>query len=378
MVVFFPVAQIKSIIDHGFTRHVWIHFVVLFLALVSLWFLGKYFYNVYYIYSLYQSKYGQGQEEDMESIEAIYALIAQKNAKFGEESQVRLRKFEGQRTLVANSFTGSISRYMHADEATKHTEEYQWLDRWKILIFVGNLIQVTGTVLYLFGFRDKTTIPDILMGLGCFFAWLNIVSYLEINVEYYMMFITLFKSLPTILKFMLSVLPIFIGCGMLLCCVFWISDYFVTPNKAFYSEFALFLGDIVMDSSERLPLINYAWGNVYIYCFIIFFMFVVQTILLAIVSKTFTQDVRTLFSPEQAKEEVAGKSKEEVLREIAVCEIETRNALEFLSERVEKSEKEEILHEYDEFMTKVLEEVDRMDLDFSDYQIRLLPSLFVK
>ncbi len=318
------------------SRHVWIHFVVLVLALGSLAFLGGYFYDVYYLYSLYQKKLVAKEEIDVGSMDNIYSLIAQKNATFATESEASLRQrnigFPGRSVLgsflsLNKSFMSSsqsfakLSESSGKDKASPVSETYEWVDMWTIVMSGANLVQMTGAVLYLFYQSERAAIPDALMGLGCFGAWVSIASYLQISPEYYMMFLTLLKSIPTICKYMVSVMPIFLGCGFLLCCIFWSSEYFVSASKAFYSEFALFLGDIVMDSFARLPAINYVFGNIYVYIFILFFLCVVQNIMLAIISKTFTQDVRTARAPRKAA------TRDDLLRELAVLKFSVSRAV---------------------------------------------------
>ena len=303
------------------TRHLWIHFVVLILAAASIATLGTYFYEAYYIYSLYQMKHAPEEERDFGTMNTIYAMIAEKNFAYNVESEIRKREklTAEEKHLLDYSFYGNAEKTGKPEKPqSKSNENFVWVDPWNIAIFGGSLIQLTGTVLYLFDLKEKSATSDVFMGLGSFFAWVNITSYLRIYPEYYGTFFTLFKSIPTIFKYLMSVLPIFIGCGFLCCCIFWSSEFFSSPSKAFYSEFALYLCDIVIDSSDQLPNINYAFANIYIYGNIIFFLFVAQTILMAIITKTYSHDVTNKESESRGEE--AKHDKDTIIREIAVCE----------------------------------------------------------
>eukprot|EP00826_Nyctotherus_ovalis_P030808 TRINITY_DN245_c0_g1_i12.p1 TRINITY_DN245_c0_g1~~TRINITY_DN245_c0_g1_i12.p1 ORF type:complete len:305 (-),score=52.90 TRINITY_DN245_c0_g1_i12:89-1003(-) len=300
-------------------------------------------------------------------MDLVYSLIYQKNLNLGKDMKLQLQDSytDYEKKFMAGRFFSSVLKLRTAEEEEESTD-IKWVNNWNIIILIGNLLQITGTIVYLLEVREGSRIPSTLMGLGCFCAWVNSTRYLKMNMEYYMMFVTIVKSLPEIFKFFLSVLPIFIGSILLICCVLWVSEYFVSPGKGLIVGFALYLGDIVTDSSERLPVISFFWGNAYIYCFIIFFMLLVHTILQGIISLTYTRDVQYLYAK---KPESANELKEKILKHIAMCEatvlpeIDSMHGL-LLTMQKGKSieEKGELLREHSGFINRVRDYADELSL----------------
>jgi len=358
--------------DNGLTRYIWIHGVVVFLAILSMLFLGKYFYDAYYLYSLYWEM-GKGdikEEKEIGSMENIYSMIKEKNSQFKRESELRQREIIENNKIIANSFYGPLTEQRSEKPQNKlaKNDEYIWVEKWNIFQFISNIIQFSGAALYLAGYRDQSLTVDIIMGLGCFSAWLSIVSYIKVDTQYYGMFVCVVKSYPTLFRFLISVLPLLLGFAFLSICIMWISEYFTTSTKSIYSIFALFLGDIVTDSTERLPLINYSWANFHIYIVIIFFMFVIHTILLAIISKTYTQDVRPMMIKESGIDDDADDlTKDEMMKELAITEVEVRNNLDLLKAKFDELnskdgkiyEKQDNKENYMDSLQEILNAVNR-------------------
>lgn len=51
------------------------------------------------------------------------------------------------------------------------------------------------------------------MGLGALAAWSNLVRYFEFSPRFYVLVLTLERSMPDILRFMASCIPVLMGCG---------------------------------------------------------------------------------------------------------------------------------------------------------------------
>ena len=327
--------------------------------------LANYSYKIYYIYSLYREKIKHKQKHNIDTMDLIYTLIYQKNLGLGKEMELQFQDSfaEHEKNFMANTFFSSVLKLR-----TEESEGIKWVNNWNIISFIGNLLQIAGTLIYLLSVKEDSRIPSSLMGLGCFCAWINSARYLMMNMEYYLLFVTFFQSLPEIFKFIISILPIFIGSIMLLCCVLWVSEYFVSPGRGLFVGLALYLGDIVTDSGERLPVISYFWANLYIYCFLIFFMFLVHSILQAIISLTYVRDVRYKYAKKKIKS--VNKLKEEILKYTAICEVDVvkdidslKGILNTMLKNKSNEEKKEMKQDFNDFMNEIKKKVEELSIE---------------
>jgi hypothetical protein len=67
---------------------------------------------------------------------------------------------------------------------------------------------------------------QLLIGFSCFFAWISICRYIEFEDNVYILTYLLKYSMPTLLRFMLGVLPFFIGYTILGLTLFYNVSYF--------------------------------------------------------------------------------------------------------------------------------------------------------
>jgi len=320
-----------------------------------------YFYRVYYLYSLYQSKIGLKKEKNIKTNRLIYLFIEEKNDEDVGNNEYPVRRSrinDSDKTQLLQSFKGSIFNVSDNQQPEGEThKKYEWVKYWNIINIIGNFFQMIGALISLLNIGGKSMVPTTFIGFGCFCAWFITARYLEMKKKYYELFITIFKSLPPVMYFIISILPIFFGCGMLLCCIFWRLDYFTTLNKTFFTQVGLFLGDLVSDSTEFLPKVSYFWSNVYIYGFIILFMFFAHTILLAIISKIFTKDVSTKFKKAKGEAILQEDQKQAIIKDFKVYEIQIRNTLGYFQKTILKSKDINSTHEYRQFLNDLIEEI---------------------
>lgn len=317
---------------HGFNRHLWIHIFVLIFAVFSIILLAKYYYDVYLLYAAYlNQKEIEKQFEPMDKELSMTRIITEKNRRDSEyllsKEQVQIFPKSEKDIII---FWSSFVTVKENDKKISNTgknenkDSHEWVDKWSILLLIGNWLQIIGTTVYLLDFQQKPEVHNVIMGLGCFFALAYLISYLRINNEYYLTFATMLESLVNIVKYMISILPAYIGICFLVCCVFWESEYYSQVTKSFYSMFALFLGDIVNDSYRYLPPLNYVFANIYVFVHILFFLCVVQNILLSIVTKAYTQKIRGTFDSS-----INDKSPRKIHGDIAVCLFEVNHSIKY-------------------------------------------------
>lgn len=108
------------------------------------------------------------------------------------------------------------------------------------------------------------------MGLGCMFAWLGLIKYMETSKEYSILGRTLQISLPNVMRTLISTIPVLIGYTFLGLCLFWRSNRFSSASGSLVTLYALMFGDMVYDSFYDLNYIHYIYAQIYLYTFLFF------------------------------------------------------------------------------------------------------------
>jgi hypothetical protein len=134
------------------------------------------------------------------------------------------------------------------------------------------MVQVFGAGISLFDSDNVMSSTEILVGFGCFLAYINIGRYLKFYPDYSTIFETISRALPNVLRYLLGVVPIFLGFLFFGLCMFWRSERFSNTSNSMISLFAILNGDSVMDSFRDLSSFSFLMGQVYIYLFSILFM----------------------------------------------------------------------------------------------------------
>ena len=124
----------------------------------------------------------------------------------------------------------------------------------------------------LFDSDNVLSSTEILVGFGCFLAYINIGRYLKFYPEYSTIFQTISRALPNVLRYLLGVVPIFFGFLFFGLCMFWRSERFSSPSNTMITLFAILNGDSVMDTFRDLSCFSFVFGQIYCYFFSIIFM----------------------------------------------------------------------------------------------------------
>lgn len=158
---------------------------------------------------------------------------------------------------------------------------------WSLICLVGNLSQVLGSGLALTYVDTINTSISIMVGLGCFFAWLYIGRYIEYHGDYATIYETLQRSFPVVLRYLLGTLPIFLGFLFFGMCCFWQSERFASVSQAVISLFSMINGDIIFDVFHELKEINFFLGQAFCYFFCLIFITIVWNIFISIIEEAY-------------------------------------------------------------------------------------------
>lgn len=118
-------------------------------------------------------------------------------------------------------------------------------------------------------------------------AWPNITRYIEYYRESAVFINTLGRSLPYVAKFLIGVMPLFLGYVFLGVAMFWNSKRFQTSSGAMVTLFAVLNGDMVYDTFHDLSFINVVLAQIYMYSFVLLFINVVQNVFITIIEDGF-------------------------------------------------------------------------------------------
>lgn len=129
----------------------------------------------------------------------------------------------------------------------KHIAKYV---KWSFICLFGNVLQILGSSISIF--TSITHSAQILIGLGTFFACLNIVRYIELNKKFSEIYDTLKFSYPNVYRYLISVSPIVFGFLFFGVCVFWENERFSNVSGSILSLFSIMMGDSIYDILTEL------------------------------------------------------------------------------------------------------------------------------
>lgn len=116
------------------------------------------------------------------------------------------------------------------------------------------------------------TSTEVLVGFGCMLAFINIGRYIEYSANYATLYVTLTGALPNVIRYLIGVMPIFLGFIFFGLCLFWRSERFTNTSNIMIILFALAQGDSVFDTFKDLSGISFFIGQIYLYLFCIMFI----------------------------------------------------------------------------------------------------------
>lgn len=94
------------------------------------------------------------------------------------------------------------------------SDKFEFLDSWLVLIIINDILIASATVIIIFYDErlletSQYTICSLLIGVGNFLSWAGLLRYLSFFKNYNLLIITLRKSFPHVLRFMLCTMLIY-------------------------------------------------------------------------------------------------------------------------------------------------------------------------
>ena len=230
-----------SKIEQFIITHLWVHFVVMFLSTISI-FLSLY--NFYEVIKINK-----------------YRKTIQKEKKKQKKLDKKILK---ESVIIAKP-----------------------LNKWDIIIVIGNICQIIGSILGLLENDNMNGSMDMLIGFGVMLCYITIGKYLDYNTKYALLYQTLSHSIQNIIPFFVGILPIFIGFTFLGLLLFWNSERFTNVTDVMKALYAIVNGDSIYDIIVDITDKNNFYGQVYGYLFTILFIIVVMNVFIAIIQEAY-------------------------------------------------------------------------------------------
>eukprot|EP01017_Pseudomicrothorax_dubius_P004914 TRINITY_DN11117_c0_g1_i3.p1 TRINITY_DN11117_c0_g1~~TRINITY_DN11117_c0_g1_i3.p1 ORF type:complete len:579 (+),score=109.86 TRINITY_DN11117_c0_g1_i3:406-2142(+) len=199
-----------------------------------------------------------------------------------------------QRAKTEREQLRDILRENKSWEELSFSDKLRFFDMWLFVSIAGNFFQVLGALLSLFNFlplmtTSVTSFGDLLLGLGCFAAWIKISSYLEYsNRNTYLLTSTLKYAFPGILKFIFGVAPLILGYVYLGRCLFWKYEKFESSSQTFITLFSFMTGDSVRDGFSDTASEGIL-SRVFLYSFDVLFILAVHNMFIGIICEAFEE-----------------------------------------------------------------------------------------
>lgn len=193
-------------------------------------------------------------------------------------------KYISERLLIIAQLKG-VDENQDVWAKLKFRDKMRFFNLWIIITIVGNLCQIIGVVTAFIDSDMLNTRHQIIVGFGCWCAWVNIVRYLENSNESYALVHALQRSLGNLLWYFIGIVPIYMGFVFLGMSIFWNSGYFQNTVASMATTYAFLNGDTVYNIFTALQQENYFFGLLYSFFFILFFICCVQNLTIAMIQE---------------------------------------------------------------------------------------------
>jgi hypothetical protein len=174
-------------------------------------------------------------------------------------------------------------------------EDMKWSDKaklfryWSIFNFFGNVVQIFAALFFLFRGNFGLHISDYLSGIGCMFAYIGLVQYLDYSAKYSFILKTLSHAVPVLVRTLVGIIPIFIGAVLLSISLFSSSYRFHTASFAAMNLYSMIAGDELQDVFRDLTGVNLLLALIFLYLYVFFGVAVITNTFIAIAEQGFSE-----------------------------------------------------------------------------------------
>lgn len=152
------------------------------------------------------------------------------------------------------------------------SDKFKLINMFSPLAIAGNLFQLLGTAIYYIQDDGEISLAEILIGMGCLFAWCTLPRYFMYSQRYSLVLRTIKFAVPVLTRAIIGILPFFIAFAILGQCLFWEMEYrFGSFSYAFFALFSMMNGDNLVPIHTEIMNTNrrFLLGNLYVYAYVI-------------------------------------------------------------------------------------------------------------
>ncbi|OMJ67754.1 hypothetical protein SteCoe_35005 [Stentor coeruleus] len=203
-------------------------------------------------------------------------------------SLISVGTYINRRLLLVSQLTGLSIRSRLAWESLRISEKLKFFNFWVIIVTIGNLFQIFGGIISIISQSTLLKINETLVGFGCFFAWIGVIRFLNHTSHSYTIVNTMIRSAGTIGFYIIGIVPIFMGYAFLAMCSFWKTGIYYNTPMSLIANYAIVNGDSVYIFSDAAMQETAFLGQLYYYTFVVFFICFVHNIFIAIIERGFS------------------------------------------------------------------------------------------
>jgi hypothetical protein len=145
----------------------------------------------------------------------IYNLKASSGALFYEEDNAPKIDNRGKTVYV------KVSKKNVKWENLTLRDRFNLFSIWSLTSLISNFSSLFGSFFYIFRGFLYIELSNFVIGFGCALAWIGCIRYLGTTYKYSFILRTFKRSLPIVLRTIISMIPFFIGYAFLGVCLFW-------------------------------------------------------------------------------------------------------------------------------------------------------------
>ncbi|XP_069460022.1 mucolipin-1 isoform X2 [Ambystoma mexicanum] len=174
------------------------------------------------------------------------------------------------------------------------SERLQFVNGWYMLLIIGDILTVTGTVMKI-GIESKNfasyDLCSILLGTSTLLVWVGVIRYLGFFQKYNILIVTMSVALPNVIRFCCCVAVIYLGycfCGWIV-----LGPYHTKfRSLSMVSEclFSLINGDdmfVTFAEMQQNSYLVWLFSQVYLYTFISLFIYMVLSLFIALITGSY-------------------------------------------------------------------------------------------
>nr|CAB3263701.1 mucolipin-3 [Phallusia mammillata] len=184
----------------------------------------------------------------------------------------------------------------------KNNKKLDWWERteffngWYFLIVVSDVLTIAGSISKIVNDFQWVGVLDynacsLFLGLGCLCVWIGVLRYVGYFHQYNILVLTMKRSLPHVLRFMVCASILYLGfmfCGWVV-----LGPYhhkFRNPIVTSEALFSLINGDDMYMTYEEMPrgkVTPWVFSQIYLYTFISLFIYIVLSLFIAVIMETY-------------------------------------------------------------------------------------------